>query len=314
MVFVIVIVTIVFGISLYDYFSSRDVHELNSSTLLFKNRNKRYGAFVLRNSYAPVMLGVTLSTLFLFGISVGAHYGTKGMGDWHSKYETEQQIVDTTFLSLEPPPEDPLQLPQSYKMHADQGNRGKNNADQEEIQEIKDASRQSNDQPDNPNAQNPPQKDNQKANLDDIKDDIHAMDDYFQNVSKAAADRANARKERERNKTKPQTAQTASGENKKQSEEREGSSNAYVVPYFKSNRQWSYLAEPPFTCEEGGVVVVDIVVDSYGNVTSAQVASSYENKPQCLKEQARKYAFKTKFKSSSKQSEQGTITYTFKAQ
>lgn len=311
MVFVIVIVTVVLGISLYDYFSSRDVNALTSSTLLFKNRNKRYGAFVLRQSYAPVMLGVTLSALVLFGLSVGAHYGTRGMGDWHSKYEVKE-IVDTTLLSLETPPKDQPPVPEAMEIKSDQGNQGKNESDQEELQEVKDPTR-SNDNSNDPNQSREKPQENQKVDPKTIQNDIQAMDSYFQGVSKDAAARAEARRKKNEERQKAQQQQTSAGKNQKGSEEKKGTSGAYVTHNF-SDRKDLALPVAAFKCEEGGVIVVNVVLDAYGNVTEAKIAPAYAGKPQCLKEEALMYANRSRFSASSRQSQSGALTYTFKAQ
>lgn len=75
----------------------------------------------------------------------------------------------------------------------------------------------------------------------------------------------------------------------------------------------NYLLPPPiYTCIEGGKVVVNIEVDSSGNVVNAsfnEKSSSTSNG--CLVDNAITYAYKAKFSSDIKTAQKGTITYLF---
>jgi protein TonB len=75
MVIIFSIIAIVLLVSLYDYFSAKNWQQVTSEVrndVVFKNRNKNYGAYVMRRDYNKRML------LILVGMvgSMGAAYGT----------------------------------------------------------------------------------------------------------------------------------------------------------------------------------------------------------------------------------------------
>ncbi len=84
------------------------------------------------------------------------------------------------------------------------------------------------------------------------------------------------------------------------------------ISYSLVDRLHYQLPPPIYTCLEGGKVVINILVDSNGNVIEAnlnQKSSSTSN--WCLVENATTYALKAKFNSSNISSQKGTITYLF---
>jgi len=84
------------------------------------------------------------------------------------------------------------------------------------------------------------------------------------------------------------------------------------VSYSLVNRNNFRLPPPIYTCIEGGKVVVNIEVDSSGNVIDADFNSrSSGTSNGCLVDNAIEYALKAKFSSDSKASQKGTITYLF---
>ena len=77
------------------------------------------------------------------------------------------------------------------------------------------------------------------------------------------------------------------------------------------SRRVMSLPKPAYTDQTSeGTVVVNIVVNAQGNVTSASVASG--NTSQALKNAALAAAKRAKFSSSDNNAERGTITYRFK--
>ena len=84
------------------------------------------------------------------------------------------------------------------------------------------------------------------------------------------------------------------------------------VSYSLVNRSHIDLPIPIYTCIEGGKVVINIKVDSSGNVFEADVNKKSSNTLNgCLVDNAISYALKSKFNSASKQGQIGTITYLF---
>ena len=71
-----VIVALVTGFSLLDYFTARKWQQVTSNTrneVVFAHRNKAYGAYVLRSNYnkrmVMIMAGLVLFAALSFGIS-----------------------------------------------------------------------------------------------------------------------------------------------------------------------------------------------------------------------------------------------------
>jgi len=84
------------------------------------------------------------------------------------------------------------------------------------------------------------------------------------------------------------------------------------VSYSLVDRNNYRLPPPIYTCIEGGKVVINITVDSNGNVIEADFNSKSSGTSNgCLVDNAIKYALKAKFSSSDKATQKGTITYLF---
>lgn len=84
------------------------------------------------------------------------------------------------------------------------------------------------------------------------------------------------------------------------------------VSYSLLDRNNYKLPPPIYTCIEGGKVVINIEVNSFGDVTDADFNErSSGTSNGCLVENAISYALKARFNSSDKQNQKGTITYLF---
>ena len=84
------------------------------------------------------------------------------------------------------------------------------------------------------------------------------------------------------------------------------------VSYSLVDRTNYRLPPPIYTCIEGGKVVINIEVDSNGNVIEADFnEKSSGTSNGCLVDNAITYALKAKFNTSGKPTQKGTITYLF---
>ncbi len=97
----------------------------------------------------------------------------------------------------------------------------------------------------------------------------------------------------------------------------EGAANKNTtIRYHLPQRQSLYLPNPVYTCDVGGIIVINIDVSALGKVTKAgynKRASSTQNG--CLIESALKYAKQGRFTTAAKTAKQkGTITYNFPGQ
>lgn len=100
-----------------------------------------------------------------------------------------------------------------------------------------------------------------------------------------------------------------------------GGENAFAGPVMVSfnlkNRKAHSLANPGYTCNGAGTVVINIKVDKSGNVKSADFNSGLSRgATECMILKATRYAKKSRFDYSQSASglESGTITYKFQGQ
>jgi TonB family protein len=85
------------------------------------------------------------------------------------------------------------------------------------------------------------------------------------------------------------------------------------MQYSLVNRTDVYLPIPIYLCEQGGKIVVNITVNSQGNVTNAYINTTSNSSNECLKEHALEYAKEAQFNAdASKKSQIGSITFYFK--
>jgi len=85
-----------------------------------------------------------------------------------------------------------------------------------------------------------------------------------------------------------------------------------TISYSLSNRKKIYIPIPVYLCEVDGKVVINITVDSQGNVTDTYVNTASNTSNACLIKHALEYAEKSKFSSDgSKASQIGSITFNF---
>lgn len=89
-----------------------------------------------------------------------------------------------------------------------------------------------------------------------------------------------------------------------------------TVSYFLENRWHSYIYIPTFKCQDGGTVIIDIVINQTGKVISAVIAENKSTRDECLREEAYRSATTARFNSdpTSSAKQLGTITYVFLSQ
>ena len=85
------------------------------------------------------------------------------------------------------------------------------------------------------------------------------------------------------------------------------------ISYSLVDREHTFLPTPVYLCEYGGKIVINITVDSNGNVIDAYVNSSSASSNGCLIDSALEYAKAAIFSiNPAKPSQLGTITFLFK--
>ena len=317
MIFIWLVVIVVLGVSLYNYFDSINLNQLTSTVHnndLFDHRNKKYGAYAVRKSYNTIMLFILSGTVALFGLTMGAQYGFGSGGSDLKEITKKTEFLDTTLLSLYEPPKDEVPtLPPSYSIKSSQGSGGENQADQEEQEETKESTTgKETENPDKPVTKSTKPKSNDA--------DINNMDAHIENTLSDAKKR-NAEGKARRLKEQ-QDALTKQGIDNKGSSGNEGSKPKTKKPNkfdlegrtpFNDD-DW-YLQNPAYLCGKGvaGSITVKIKVDGGGKVTYVEAlnASGIDG---CIVRSAEKYAKNARFNSSSKSLQEGTITYYYLAQ
>ncbi len=91
-----------------------------------------------------------------------------------------------------------------------------------------------------------------------------------------------------------------------------GANTKSTMHYSLSGRKHYYMPTPIYLCETGGKIVINITVNSKGNVTDAYVNRSSTSSNQCLIDHALEYAKEAKFNEDpTKPSQLGSITFNF---
>lgn len=101
--------------------------------------------------------------------------------------------------------------------------------------------------------------------------------------------------------------------NKRSQKNIEGANKNSSMSYSLVNRTHDFLPTPIYLCENGGKIVINITVNSDGDVTDANVNGSSSTTNGCLIDHALEYAKASRFSSdASKASQLGTITFLFR--
>ena len=91
-----------------------------------------------------------------------------------------------------------------------------------------------------------------------------------------------------------------------------GNNSKSTISFSLKNRTKVYIPIPVYLCEVDGRIIVNITVDSEGNVTDTYVNSSSTSDNECLIERALEYAKQSQFSTdTSKEAQIGTITFYF---
>jgi protein TonB len=99
----IAIILLIAFITLYDYFTSKTWQQVTSSNrneIVFENRNRSYGAYVLRNDYDKRLTYIMLSILLSIGVIYGSYVIIKNLPE----EELAPPPVDTTQFAVQAPP------------------------------------------------------------------------------------------------------------------------------------------------------------------------------------------------------------------
>ena len=88
-----------------------------------------------------------------------------------------------------------------------------------------------------------------------------------------------------------------------------------TISYELSGRRHTWMPNPVYRCRAGGKIVVDIVVNGNGYVVKTEInKSKSDSEDSCIVEDAIRNAERSRFNTSSLQTQKGSITYIFQAQ
>lgn len=91
-----------------------------------------------------------------------------------------------------------------------------------------------------------------------------------------------------------------------------GNNSKSSISFSLENREKIHIPIPVYLCEIDGKIVVNITVDSHGNVVDTYVNTSSTSNNECLVKHALKYAKQSQFSAdASKNNQLGTITFFF---
>jgi hypothetical protein len=314
MLFVYILFILIIIFSLYQYVDNSEWEEFHAKNFktIFEHRNKRYGAYQIRRKQPAIMMYVLLAVVLLGVIAVYAKTIVDNYEGLNAM--TFSDVSDTTQFSLNN--QNVEETPPSQFNY--QGENG------DGLPEAKDGGEKREDNPEtdkaSPQEQPKPEQTKPKTPEESIQD----FEKQQFEMTGGAAEREKIQKDMEKRKKERE-------EKKKQQQKQEGGNGGNVgsntgvkgstmMDYNLNGRKAyqkndDYIKIPGYMCGKGvnQEIVVKVKVNSNGNVYWAQSMAPEGANPCCV-EQAINYAKKSRFEYSEKPIEEGTITYTFKAQ
>lgn len=107
---ILILVAIIAGVTLFDYFTSRKWQQITSverNTVVFENRNHAYGAYVLRKNYDKNMVIVMFSVLIGITAIAGIYWYVQSLPE----PVVEVPKVDSQTFAMPAPPEEDVPPP-----------------------------------------------------------------------------------------------------------------------------------------------------------------------------------------------------------
>lgn len=111
------IVFLIAAVSLYDYFSGKKWQQVTSverNEIVFENRNKKYGAYVLRRDYDKSMVYIMAGVLLVFGLGFGTFIYARSLPDEVIKLPKTEYVGPIDIPDDKP--EEIIELPKPEKV------------------------------------------------------------------------------------------------------------------------------------------------------------------------------------------------------
>lgn len=295
------------------------------NSLVFKHRNKKYGAYELRSNYnSRFFLAIIFVLLALTAWIVGERFIPSSKTG-----TTVVQSHDTLLLSLSTPPVDPLEtIAESLAIEGDETESESEEVKKEEpkkkVETAVPVGQQGQIQSDKPEAKTGkgPSQAKDLGNKDGVTQaDIEAENKRMMDNSEEAKKRAALRKELDARKAQRAQKEQAGQQPAKEQSKSSGQEGKNLVnwklagrtPHNDDPRQ---IPIPGYKCGRGvsGTITLRIKVNNEGRVTDATTIGDESAYNFCILQEAKDYAKKSRFNASSKFVQEGTIEYKFVAQ
>lgn len=305
MVFVIVFLLLITALSVYEFYSSRDLKNITAmvSKSLFKNtvhEVQRYQTIILSFILGGLVVVVFLASTVYDSMTFVSHV--------IDLTNTEKSDTIDIQFNLPPPEEEKKQEEIQQLINKDK------------LPNIQNAVANQQASEGNRNFSGDIIDKNTKNSNQSVADEVREFERKLFEEASGNSQRSEIQRQREETQRKKQQFEQDQ-KNKQTTNQGQTVSTKKgktMVSFDLSNRKphnndISNIKNPGYTCEQGsyGEVTIKIKVNSLGQVTSATPQSAYTNLNPCLVEQALKYAKISRFNAADVNSQDGTITYIF---
>lgn len=315
MLFVYILFILIIIFSLYQYVDNSEWEEFHAKNFktIFEHRNKRYGAYQARTRQPVIMTYVLLGAVAL---GIGSIYTKTIIDNYEGLNEMSfSEVSDTTQFSLnnqnvkETPPE-------QFNYEGQNGDGLPEAKEGGEIREDRPETTEASSKSSQPRQEQPKNQSTEESVFDFEKKQFELAGGAAER-EKIQKEMDKRKKEREEKKRQQQKQEGGSG---LKAGENSGVKGSTLMSYNLNGRKAyqnndDYIKIPGYMCGKGisETIVVKVKVNSNGDVYWAQ-SQAPPTANQCCVELAERYAKKSRFEYSEKPIEEGTITYSFKAQ
>ncbi|WP_052184281.1 hypothetical protein [Psychroserpens sp. Hel_I_66] len=217
------------------------------------------------------------------------------------------EFISESFYEIEPQTEEEIeQQKRLEELEArEQASNSNTNEAYNEDQEFKEMMRNFK------TASNAPTDDLTEQEVEDMEDASQTNEDVLTSNSSYNASKQYALNAEDKQKFNKANDILKMHSSKKSEKNQRGNANS-SVSFSLKDRQKVKLPPPVYLCETSGKIVVNITVNSQGQVTDTYINSSSSSNNQCLIDAAIEYAENAVFSNAERKSQIGSITYYFK--
>jgi outer membrane biosynthesis protein TonB len=307
----LVSIFIIVSISLIEFLDRSEWEELEEKNAVRLTTNRAYGAYKLRTQQSFLVVMIILGICAILAVYLGARAVSFGGPDNSKVLDKSSQYVDTTQFALDMENQVDEAPPSAFNQSGANG---------DGLPQAREGSQEVSDRPDRTSDREPkPEKPKKLTPEEEAKAFEQSLFADAPGNAKRKEILDKRAKEIEEEKKRAKEKATAGGTGAPAGTKTSNQGNVSVTWIFSDNRKAfedndRNVPPPAYTCgnEVDATVKVKIKVDGAGKVVEATVISSTSENG-CIKENARKYAFKSRFDLSSKESQEGTIIYRYKA-